>query len=95
MVLPQSKNPGRGEETEAALPPRRAAARAVQFTEQALKAAVAIEQALCAAGIDDRKMMDGALSVVAPGVLKAYAEDDLGPFARGIVCALRDKAVAD
>ena len=63
--------------------------------EQALKAAVAIEQALCAAGIDDRKMMDGALSVVAPGVLKAYAEDDLGPFARGIVCALRDKAVAD
>ena len=64
-------------------------------TEQALKAAVAIEQALCAAGIDDRKMMDGALSVVAPGVLKAYAEDDLGPFARGIVCALRDKAVAD
>jgi len=33
MVLPQSKNPGRGEETEAALPPRRAAARAVQFEE--------------------------------------------------------------
>ena len=64
-------------------------------TEQALKAAVAIEQALCAAGIDDPAMIGGALSVVAPGVLKAYAEDDLGPFARGIVCALRDKAVAD
>ena len=63
-------------------------------TEQALKAAVAIEQALCAAGIDDRKMMDGALSVVAPGVLKAYAEDDLGPFARGIVCALRAEGLA-
>ena len=64
-------------------------------TEEALKAAVAIEQALCAAGIDDPAMIGGALSVVAPGVLKAYAEDDLGPFARGIVCALRDKAVAD
>lgn len=60
-------------------------------TEQALKAAVAIEQALRAAGIDDPAMLDGALSVVAPGVLKAYAEDDLGPFARGIVSALRDK----
>lgn len=61
-------------------------------TEQALKAAVAIEQALCEAGVDDPVMIGGALSVVAPGVLKAYAEDDLGPFARGIVCALRDKA---
>lgn len=59
-------------------------------TEEALKAAVAIEQALCAAGIDDPAMIGGALSVVAPGVLKAYAEDDLGPFARGIVCALRE-----
>jgi pyrroline-5-carboxylate reductase len=59
-------------------------------TEEALKAAVAIEQALCAAGIDDPAMITGALSVVAPGVLKAYAEDDLGPFARGIVCALRE-----
>ena len=63
-------------------------------TEGALKAAVAIEQALCASGIDDPAMIAGALSVVAPGVLKAYAEDDLGPFARGIVSALRDKTVA-
>ena len=63
-------------------------------TEEALKAAVAIEQALCAAGIDDPAMIGGALSVVAPGVLKAYAEDDLGPFARGIVCALRAEGLA-
>jgi pyrroline-5-carboxylate reductase len=63
-------------------------------TEEALKAAVAIEQALRAAGIDAPALLDGALSVVAPGVLKAYAEDDLGPFARGIVSALRDKTVA-
>jgi pyrroline-5-carboxylate reductase len=63
-------------------------------TEQALKAAVAIEQALCDAGIDDPAMIGGALSVVAPGVLKAYAEDDLGPFARGIVCALRAEGLA-
>lgn len=63
-------------------------------TAEALKAAVALEQALCAAGIGDQVMINGALSQVAPGVLKAYAEDDLGPFARGIVCALRDEAGA-
>ena len=61
-------------------------------TEEALKAAVSIEKALMAAGISDAVMIRGALSQVAPGVLKAYAEDDLGPFARKIVKALRDSA---
>lgn len=61
-------------------------------TEEALKAAVSIEKALMAAGISDAVMIRGALSQVAPGVLKAYSEDDLGPFARNIVNALRDSS---
>ena len=61
-------------------------------TEEALKAAVSIEKALMAAGISDALMIQGALSQVAPGVLKAYSEDDLGPFARKIVNALRDSS---
>ena len=60
-------------------------------TEEALKAAVAIERELLLAGITDPEKLRGALSQVAPGVLRSYAEDDLGPFARGIVKALHDK----
>jgi pyrroline-5-carboxylate reductase len=60
-------------------------------TEQALKAAVLLEQALRTAGIENWQMIHGALSVVAPGVIKAYAEDDLGPFARKIIAALREE----
>jgi pyrroline-5-carboxylate reductase len=60
-------------------------------TEEALKAAVTIERELLSAGITDAELLRGALSQVAPGVLRAYAEDDLGPFARGIVKALHDK----
>lgn len=61
-------------------------------TQEALRAAVAIEKGLLAARITDPDMICGALSQVAPGVLKAFAEDDLGPFARGVVCSLRDKS---
>jgi 3-hydroxyisobutyrate dehydrogenase-like beta-hydroxyacid dehydrogenase len=57
-------------------------------TEEALKTAVAIEKLLKSAGIVDAKMVWGALAQVAPGVLKAYSEDDLGPFAREIVKGL-------
>ena len=60
-------------------------------TEQALRAAVLLEQALRTAGIENWEMIHGALSVVAPGVIKAYAEDDLGPFARKIIAALREE----
>ncbi len=62
-------------------------------TEQALKAAVMLEQALRTAGIENWQMIHGALSVVAPGVIKAYAEDDLGPFARRIIAALREEGL--
>ena len=58
-------------------------------TENALRAAVALEQTLREAGIADPAMIRGALSQVAPGVLRAYAEDDLGPFAREIVAKIR------
>ena len=61
-------------------------------TEEALKAAVSIECLLRSSGIADAEKIRGALSQVAPGVLRAYAEDDLGPFARSIVCSLRDKS---
>ena len=60
-------------------------------TEEILKAAVSIERVLRSAGIKDPAMIREALSQVAPGVLRAYADDDLGPFARGIVSTLNDK----
>lgn len=62
-------------------------------TQEALRAAVAIEKGLSAAGITDPAMICGALSQVAPGVLKAFAEDDLGPFAKGVVYSLRNKSI--
>lgn len=61
-------------------------------TEEALKASVAIERSLRSAGVSEPEMIRGALAQVAPGVLRAYSEDDLGPFAREIVNALRDRA---
>ena len=61
-------------------------------TGEALRAAVEIERVLKSVGIVDPELIRGALSQVAPGVLRAYAEDDLGPFARNIVNAIRDRA---
>ena len=61
-------------------------------TEEALKSAVAVEEALRRMGAENPLMIRSALSQVMPGVLRAYSEDDLGPFARGIVTVLRDKS---
>lgn len=58
-------------------------------TTEALRAAVAVETALQQEGINDPELVRGALTQVAPGVLRAYAEDDLGPFAREIVAKIR------
>ena len=58
-------------------------------TAEALRAAVAVETALQNEGVTDPALVRGALSQVAPGVLRAYAEDDLGPFARDIVAKIR------
>ena len=60
-------------------------------TAEALKAAVAIEQTLETAGIKNLDMIQGALLQVATGVIRAYAEDDLGSFAKQIVKTLRGK----
>lgn len=61
-------------------------------TEAALQAGVALEKALRQAGVTDGRLISAALSQVGPGVLRAYGEADLGPFARAIVAALRDKS---
>ena len=61
-------------------------------TEEALKAAVAVEASLRREGIGNPDMVRSALTQVVTGVIKAYAADDLGPFARGIVRALQDKS---
>jgi 3-hydroxyisobutyrate dehydrogenase-like beta-hydroxyacid dehydrogenase len=59
-------------------------------TQQALKAAVEIERQLERAGVTDPVLVQGALIQVAPGVFKAFAENDLGPFGRGLVAQLRE-----
>jgi len=59
--------------------------------EKALVAAVAIERELAAAGVADPAILSAALRVVGAGVLKAYAANDLGPFARDIVRRLKEE----
>lgn len=59
--------------------------------EKALEAAVYIEEALRQQGITDPAIVKSAIRQVAAGVLKAYADQDLGPFARQIVRAVRAK----
>lgn len=59
--------------------------------EKALEAAVLIEDALRRKGYAGQDIMQSAIRQVAAGVLKAYANDDLGPFAREIVRAVKAK----
>ena len=63
-------------------------------TAEALRAAVAVETELQKEGITDPALVRGALAQVAPGVLRAYSEDDLGPFAREIVAKIRGAELA-
>jgi len=58
---------------------------------KALEAAVHIEETLRQQGVDDPAIVKSAIRMVAAGVLKAYADQDLGPFARQIVRAVRAK----
>ena len=64
-------------------------------TTEALRAAVEVERALQQEGITDPAVIRGALSQVAPGVVRAYAENDLGPFAREIVARIRRNGQED
>lgn len=59
--------------------------------EKALEAAVLIEDALRRKGYTGQDVRQSAIRQVAAGVLKAYANDDLGPFAREIVRAVKAK----
>ncbi|MBP2645832.1 MAG: oxidoreductase coenzyme F420-dependent [Firmicutes bacterium] len=54
-------------------------------TEQALAAAVNIEEKLLDCGISDDDIIRGAIRQVGAGVMKAYADQELGPFARELV----------
>lgn len=55
----------------------------------ALEAAVRLEAELRRQGINNPAVIKSAIRQVAAGILKAYADDDLGPFARDIVQAVK------
>jgi hypothetical protein len=59
--------------------------------QKALEAAVHIEETLINGGVTDSAVIGSAIRQVAAGVLKSYSNDDLGPFAREIVRAIRAK----
>ena len=62
-----------------------------QAAEQALTAAVLIEETLCRQAYASPDVIKSAIRQVAAGIMKAYADDDLGPFAREVVSAVRSK----
>lgn len=62
-----------------------------QAAEKALTAAVLLEETLRCQPYINTDMIKSAIRQVAAGVLKAYADDDLGPFAREIVRAIKSK----
>ena len=59
--------------------------------EKALEAAVRIEDELHRRGYEQTEVIQSAISQVAAGILKAYANDDLGPFAKEIVREVQSK----
>ncbi|MDF2568424.1 MAG: hypothetical protein K0R55_28 [Sporomusa sp.] len=59
--------------------------------EKALTAAVLLEETLRCQPYADDDVIKSAIRQVAAGILKGYADDDLGPFAREIVRAIRAK----
>lgn len=59
--------------------------------EKALEAAVMIEENLRIRGFADPAIAKSAIGQVAAGIVKAYATDNLGPFAREIVRAVKKK----
>lgn len=62
-----------------------------QAAEKALMAAVLIEETLRCQPYANADVIKSAIRQVAAGILKGYADDDLGPFAREIVRAIRSK----
>lgn len=62
-----------------------------QAAEKALTAAVLIEETLRCQPYANADVIKSAIRQVAAGIMRAYADDDLGPFAREIVRAIRAK----
>lgn len=62
--------------------------------EQAIEAAVHIEERLRAKGISDPAIARSAVGQVAAGIVKSYASGNLGPFAREIVRAVKKNLAA-
>ena len=59
--------------------------------EKAIEAAVLIEESLRMKGFSDPVIAKSAIGQVAAGIVKAYATDNLGPFAREIVRSVKKK----
>ncbi len=59
--------------------------------EKALEAAVGIEEILKQKDITNQAMVKSAIKQVAAGILKAYADGNMGPFAREIVHSVKSK----
>lgn len=59
--------------------------------EKALEAAVGIEERLKQKNITNQVMVKSAIKQVAAGILKAYADGNMGPFAREIVHSVKNK----
>lgn len=59
--------------------------------EKAIEAAVLIEESLRMKGFSDPAISKSAVGQVAAGIVKAYAADNLGPFAREIVRSVKKK----
>ncbi|MBP2626905.1 MAG: oxidoreductase coenzyme F420-dependent [Firmicutes bacterium] len=59
--------------------------------EKALEAAVRIEEALKQQKITDQTIVKSTIRQVAAGILKAYADGTMGPFAREIVQSVKSK----
>lgn len=59
--------------------------------EKALEAAVGIEETLKQHDITDPIIINSAIRQVASGIMKAYADGNMGPFAREIVQSVRKK----
>jgi pyrroline-5-carboxylate reductase len=59
--------------------------------EKAIEAAVLIEESLRMKGFSNPAIAKSAIGQVAAGIVKAYAADNLGPFAREIVHSVKKK----
>jgi hypothetical protein len=59
--------------------------------KKALEAAVQIEESLQCCHITERAIVQSAIRQVAAGILKAYADGTMGPFARDIIADIRTK----